>query len=90
MEEGAATNILRTPEETLKGLLYGVGFHNQKAKYLREASKILRDEHHGVAGGGMYTANGYRAAFIFMAWRTFFIHAGRTRFLRVLRAARVQ
>ena len=40
-------NILATPDETLNELIRAVGFHNNKVKYIKEASAILRDEHGG-------------------------------------------
>ena len=41
------SNILATPDETLNELIRAVGFHNNKVKYIKEASAILRDEHGG-------------------------------------------
>eukprot|EP00921_Rhytidocystis_pertsovi_P006068 GHVQ01010318.1.p1 GENE.GHVQ01010318.1~~GHVQ01010318.1.p1 ORF type:complete len:390 (-),score=61.73 GHVQ01010318.1:571-1740(-) len=40
-------NIHNTSEAKLKELLYGVGFHNTKARSIRAVCKILRDENHG-------------------------------------------
>jgi endonuclease-3 len=39
--------MLATPDETLRELIYGVGFHNNKVKYIKETSAILRDRHGG-------------------------------------------
>jgi len=38
-------NILSTPDELLKGLLYGVGFHNTKTKHLKQICQILKDKY---------------------------------------------
>ncbi|KAF8821165.1 endonuclease III family 1 protein [Cardiosporidium cionae] len=38
-------NILKTSEEQLKELLYGVGFHNNKAKFLKKICEILQKEY---------------------------------------------
>ncbi|MEW6238793.1 MAG: endonuclease III [Candidatus Omnitrophota bacterium] len=39
--------ILRLPEEELARIIYPVGFYNQKAKTLREVSRVLIDEYNG-------------------------------------------
>lgn len=39
--------ILETSEEKLAELLYGVGFYNRKAKYLKETAAILRSRYDG-------------------------------------------
>ncbi|CEM07119.1 unnamed protein product [Vitrella brassicaformis CCMP3155] len=38
-------NILATPDDALKELLYGVGFHNNKAKYIRQVCEILQRDY---------------------------------------------
>jgi endonuclease-3 len=38
-------NILNTTDIDLKNLLYGVGFHNNKAKYIREACQTLKADY---------------------------------------------
>jgi len=39
--------ILKTPEATLNQWISKVGFHNRKAKHIKEATKILKDTHEG-------------------------------------------
>ena len=38
-------NILATSEQEVKDIIYGVGFHNRKAKYIKDATQILHDKH---------------------------------------------
>ena len=46
-------NILATPDETLHELIRQVGFHNNKVKYIKQATKILQDEHGGKVPDSM-------------------------------------
>uniref|UniRef100_A0A0K6S7R4 Endonuclease III homolog n=2 Tax=Chromera velia CCMP2878 TaxID=1169474 RepID=A0A0K6S7R4_9ALVE len=39
--------ILSMPEDELRTLLYGVGFHNNKTKFIKTTAKILQDQHGG-------------------------------------------
>lgn len=40
-------NILAVPAERLNELIWAVGFHNNKTKYIKGAAEILRDSHGG-------------------------------------------
>lgn len=40
-------NILAVPAERLNELIWAVGFHNNKTKYIKGAAEILRDAHGG-------------------------------------------
>ena len=40
-------NILQTDDATLDGLIHAVGFHNNKVKYIKAASLILKEQHGG-------------------------------------------
>ncbi|OBT51418.1 hypothetical protein VE04_08717 [Pseudogymnoascus sp. 24MN13] len=40
-------NILAVPAERLNELIWAVGFHNNKTRYIKGAAEILRDEHGG-------------------------------------------
>ena len=40
-------NILATPDETLHELIKSVGFHNNKVRYIKDASAILKEKHGG-------------------------------------------
>ncbi|OBT81116.1 hypothetical protein VE02_10306, partial [Pseudogymnoascus sp. 03VT05] len=40
-------NILAVPPERLNELIWAVGFHNNKTKYIKGAAEILRDAHGG-------------------------------------------
>ena len=46
-------NILATPDETLHELIRQVGFHNNKVKYIKQATQILQDEHGGKVPDSM-------------------------------------
>lgn len=39
--------IMKTPEQTLNKWISKVGFHNRKAKHIKEATKILKEKHKG-------------------------------------------
>lgn len=38
-------NILRTSDEDLNDLIKKVGFHNNKTRFIKEATRLLRDDH---------------------------------------------
>lgn len=40
-------NILATSDEKLSELIYGVGFHNNKVKFIKATSKLLIEKHGG-------------------------------------------
>ena len=40
-------NVIATEQSTLEKLIYPVGFWRNKAKYIKQASQILRDQHGG-------------------------------------------
>lgn len=40
-------NIIETEEETIKDLIYGVSFHNNKAKYIKKFAQVLKDDFNG-------------------------------------------
>lgn len=40
-------NILAVEPERLNELIWAVGFHNNKTRYIKAAAPILRDEYHG-------------------------------------------
>ena len=40
--------IMKTQEATLNKWISKVGFHNRKAKHIKEATKILKDKHNGL------------------------------------------
>ena len=40
-------NILATDDDTLRELLFGVGFYNNKTKYIKQTSQILLEKHGG-------------------------------------------
>nr|QDO16540.1 endonuclease III-like protein 1 [Crypthecodinium cohnii]USW07808.1 endonuclease III-like protein 1 [Crypthecodinium cohnii] len=42
-----AANIARTPVDKLAKLISKVGFHNTKARYLKDAAKLCLEKHHG-------------------------------------------
>jgi len=46
-------NILRTSRARLTALLLGVGFHNRKAEYLAETTRILHSEYGGDSPGDL-------------------------------------
>ena len=39
--------ILDTPDDVLLDLIFAVGFHNNKVKYIKETTRILQEEHGG-------------------------------------------
>ena len=39
--------IYKTDEEKLKELIYGVGFHNKKTKYIKEATRRIIEDNKG-------------------------------------------
>jgi len=43
--------IEATPQDTIRDLLYGVGFHNNKAKFLKCTAVVLREQHGGLVPG---------------------------------------
>ena len=46
-------NILQTDDATLAGLIQGVSFHNNKVKYIKAASLILKEQHAGRVPASM-------------------------------------
>jgi len=40
-------NILSTSDDVLKELIYGVGFHNNKVKYIKDATRIIKEDFGG-------------------------------------------
>lgn len=46
-------NILRTDDATLGGLIQGVSFHNNKVKFIKAASLILKEQHQGRVPASM-------------------------------------
>ena len=40
-------NILRTDDEVLRSMLFGVGFYNNKTKYIKQTSQILMEKYGG-------------------------------------------
>ena len=40
-------NILRTDDELLRSMLFGVGFYNNKTKHIKQTSQILVEQHGG-------------------------------------------
>ena len=43
----SVANILATPDDELHALIKAVGFHNNKLRYIKQATQILHDEHEG-------------------------------------------
>ena len=41
------SKIIETPEEKILELIYGVGFHNRKAQYLKQTASILQEKYGG-------------------------------------------
>lgn len=40
-------NILATSDDELRDLIYGVGFHNNKVKFIKHTTRILKDQYGG-------------------------------------------
>jgi endonuclease-3 len=40
-------NVLATPDDVLHDLIRGVGFHNNKVRYIKQATQILQEQHGG-------------------------------------------
>jgi endonuclease-3 len=40
--------IMKTSEEDLNEYISAVGFHNKKAKYIKETTKIIVEKHKGI------------------------------------------
>jgi endonuclease-3 len=40
--------ILKTSEADLNSWIAAVGFHNKKAKYIKETAKIISEKHKGI------------------------------------------
>ncbi|KAL9627133.1 MAG: hypothetical protein Q9164_007695, partial [Protoblastenia rupestris] len=40
-------NVLAVEPETLNEMIYVVGFHNNKTRYIKDAAVLLRDQHNG-------------------------------------------
>lgn len=40
--------IMKTSEKDLNEMIAVVGFHNKKAKYIKEATKIIMEKHKGI------------------------------------------
>jgi endonuclease-3 len=40
--------VLETEEKDLNGYISQVGFHNKKAKHIKDTAKIIKEKHNGI------------------------------------------